>query len=553
MKKAVIYCRVSTSKQKNNGDSLNGQEKACRTYCKNNSIQVVGVYKEAFTGKKKKRPVFDEAINNAKENNVEYFIVFDIDRFSREGYGVYSELKEDLYNNGIILKDSKNIIGDTNIVMKNDIVDMEQYKWNTESTSEYAEVMISTQAKIEGKKIIQRTIPREIELEQLGYQVRQANLGYINTKERTPYGKVTIQIKHPIEGEWLEEIFESRAKGYLTDEEIVDNVNTKGFISKRGNKLTVKQLQMFIKMPVYAGIISSKWTGYKPIRTAYKGLIDINIWNKANRGKITIIEIDDKEVKIEYKNKKEITINQPIIETRKNYNNSFPYTKALKCPVCSSILTGNTSTGGNGKLHHYYQCRGKGGIKHKNYTIRRDESHNQIEEIFKNIKIENEGFKLFDEISEEIYIENKEKFKENIIDYNKNLQELNKKEKSIIDSIDKVINFPILLEAKNKELEDIKSEKYKVELKKEGGETTTSLDKFRYHSKRVITHIEELALQKENPELINLAFDIVYDGRIEYENIKHHTPVFTTYPASLSQQKNPQNEDLVGNLKWQSH
>lgn len=37
-----------------------------------------------------------------------------------------------------------------------------------------------------------------------------------------------------------------------------------------------------------------------------------------------------------------------------------------------------------------------------------------------------------------------------------------------------------------------------------------SLDKFKYYSKIVITHIEKLALQKENPELINLAFDIVY-------------------------------------------
>jgi hypothetical protein len=33
--------------------------------------------------------------------------------------------------------------------MKNSIVNMEQYKWNTESSSQYAEVMIATQAEIE--------------------------------------------------------------------------------------------------------------------------------------------------------------------------------------------------------------------------------------------------------------------------------------------------------------------------------------------------------------------------------------------------------------------
>jgi len=61
--KAIIYCRVSSNKQKENWDSLNSQEKACRNYCKNNSIQVLWIYKEAFTWKKKDRPVFNEAIN----------------------------------------------------------------------------------------------------------------------------------------------------------------------------------------------------------------------------------------------------------------------------------------------------------------------------------------------------------------------------------------------------------------------------------------------------------------------------------------------------------
>jgi hypothetical protein len=35
------------------------------------------------------------------------------------------------------------------MVFKNDLVDMSQYKWNIENNSEYAEVMFSTQAKIE--------------------------------------------------------------------------------------------------------------------------------------------------------------------------------------------------------------------------------------------------------------------------------------------------------------------------------------------------------------------------------------------------------------------
>jgi len=551
MKKAVIYCRVSTSKQENNWDSLNWQERACRTYCKNNSIQVVGVYKEAFTWKKKRRPIFNEAINNAKENRVEYFIVFDIDRFSREWYWAYSELKEDLYNSWIVLKDSKNIIWDRNIVMKNSIVNMEQYKWNTESSSQYAEVMIATQAEIEWKKIIQRTIPREIELEQLWYHVRQSNLWYMNSKIKTQYWKVTIQVKHPIEWKWIEEIFESRAKWHLTDEEIVENVNLKWFTSKRWNPLTVKQLQMFIKMPIYAWIISSKWTWNKPIKTAYESLIDIDLWNTANRWKITIVETDNKEVIIAYKDKKDITSSQPIIRKRKNYNNLFPYTKVLKCPLCSWVLTSNISTWSSWNLHNYYQCKWKWWVKHKSYIIKRDESHIKIAEIFKSIKFENESLELFDKISENVYQANINQLKGQIIDYEHNLQKLNHKEKSILESIDKVIDFPILLEAKNKELEEIKSQKYKVELKKEWWEITTSLEKFKYYSKKLIQHIDKLALQRENPELINLAFNIVFGWKIEYEKMKSPTLVPSNLPL-FKPKKNPQNGEFSLNLNWQS-
>ena len=112
MKTAVIYCRVSTTKQLNNWDSLENQEKACRDYCKINQIEVVWVFKEQFSWKKSERPIFNEAINNAINNKIDYFIILDIDRFSREWYSTYSKFKDKLSKNWIKLKDSKNIIWD---------------------------------------------------------------------------------------------------------------------------------------------------------------------------------------------------------------------------------------------------------------------------------------------------------------------------------------------------------------------------------------------------------------------------------------------------------
>jgi len=48
-KNAIIYCRVSTSKQSKNGESLQVQEQECRDFCKRNDYQVMSVFSEQFT------------------------------------------------------------------------------------------------------------------------------------------------------------------------------------------------------------------------------------------------------------------------------------------------------------------------------------------------------------------------------------------------------------------------------------------------------------------------------------------------------------------------
>ncbi|MCD5375265.1 hypothetical protein LR010_02305, partial [Candidatus Gracilibacteria bacterium] len=138
-------------------------------------------------------------------------------------------------------------------------------------------------------------------------------------------------------------------------------------------------------------------------------------------------------------------------------------------------------------------------------------------------------------------------------DYAKSYKSLEKQEKDIIENIGKVIDFPILVKAKNDELEAIKVEKTKIENKSNEVVSTTSLDKFLYYSKQVITHLDKLALQKERPDLINIAFEVIYGGQIEYEKMNDHTLFLPNFSSTLSQQKNLQNGDFPSNLKWQAH
>jgi len=560
MKTGIIYNRVSSIGQRDNGSSLNDQEKACRKYCKNNNIKVLWVFKEAFSWKQRNRPIFNEAIQNAIENNIKFFIIFDIDRFSREWYWVYSELKNYLSKNWIQLRDSKNIIWDNTLVYNNDIIDMWQYDWAYENTSQYAEVMLSTQANIEWKKVLQRTIDKEIRLEQSWYNVRAPNFWYKNKTTRTKDWRKTIQIKDHFEWDWVIEMFEKRAEWFLKDKDIIKMVNIKWAIKRKNKRLKVdtpldvKYMQELLKNPIYCWVIKTKWTWYKAIRAMYEGLVSIDTWNKANKGKIIIVEHNDKSVEIVYKNKKDIVETIiPTIEKRKDYNNDYQYAKVLKCPTCKWVLTWNNARSKTWDIHKYYQCRWKNWTKHKNYTIQRKKVNDTLKWIFKSYKPNKEILTLFEIITEEVFINRKSELADSKIIYQNNIKKLKDKKSDIINNIDKVINFPTLLEAKNKELEDIEDQIGSFESKSENINNDINIDTFIRYSLSAIKHLDKLALQKDNPEFINLAFNIMFNERVVFENLCSPTPWNQWLYALVSQQKNPQNGDFTWNLKWQPH
>lgn len=93
MKKAVLYCRVSTKEQEK-GNSLDWQEDYLREYCKVRGYEVNMMYREDKSGKTfNGRTEFKELMRycKANKNDVDYVLVYRWDRYSRD-------LKEALIN-----------------------------------------------------------------------------------------------------------------------------------------------------------------------------------------------------------------------------------------------------------------------------------------------------------------------------------------------------------------------------------------------------------------------------------------------------------------------
>ena len=84
-KRAIIYCRVSTDKQEQDGESLDYQEEKCKQYAELHDIEIVLILREAKSGfihysLREKLTLARQLVRNGMADMI---IVFDLRRFSR--------------------------------------------------------------------------------------------------------------------------------------------------------------------------------------------------------------------------------------------------------------------------------------------------------------------------------------------------------------------------------------------------------------------------------------------------------------------------------------
>jgi hypothetical protein len=194
---------------------------------------------------------------------------------------VYGLNKKELDVANVRLIDNYGVISH-NLINTLDHLDIE-YKWSKYSPSQKSEYLEAERAKDELRDILTRMIGAEVRYTRLGYWMRQSPLGFDSQKIETKHGKRSILVPHPKESVFIKRLFELRALGVMSDKEIIDDLNLRGFqtrihyvrskhdrtkvVDKRGgNKLDKDAMYLLLRNPIYAGIIKEKWTDNKPVR-----------------------------------------------------------------------------------------------------------------------------------------------------------------------------------------------------------------------------------------------------------------------------------------------
>ncbi len=104
-KRAVIYCRVSTTEQAKEGNSLITQERACREYAERTGYTVTKVFVDSGeSAKTADRPELKEMLSfcsKAAKNNISAVIVYKLDRLARNTNG-HSHIRVTLKHGGTV-------------------------------------------------------------------------------------------------------------------------------------------------------------------------------------------------------------------------------------------------------------------------------------------------------------------------------------------------------------------------------------------------------------------------------------------------------------------
>lgn len=534
-KTCLASARVSTKKQ-TTGESLEDQVRVIKKFTEGKGWKILpdgDVDIEVCSGAKR-RPVYENHIRYIKENpgKVGYYVIRYLDRFTRGGPSVYESMKKELSDLGVQLIDTNGIIQESRNMPELEELGFE-YEWSRESPSEVTETVMATQASMERKKILTRTIPKQIEYTRQGYHIGRYDDGYI--PERIfENGKMRyIQSPDPKRSHFIKKIFELRAECKLTDKEIVEYLNGKtGYLSPLRNKwnkertqvigksgakkLTIKQMHRILRRTTYAGVICEKWTHKLPVKAKYTGLVTIDLFNKANRGKVFLKENgNDIELIHDYKIKKKAY-------KRLRNNPEFPF-KCIKCPICENPLKGSSSTGKSGKRFPSYHCaRG-----HKRFSVSKDSLHNLIEDTLAKLNYSPEYINVLKKVLIMKFETRISEARKQKIDNQNKIRFLKEKQEQILEKylLTENITTQKLLDNKIKEIEiEIQETEKKNQISTIKKEDISELIKY---AEKIVEHPQKALRDKENPLRQQKLLSLVFDDFPTYEELASGTPKFS--------------------------
>lgn len=530
-KNAVAAIRVSTTKQGTDGDSPEAQKEQIERYAENKGISIKKFFVFLESASKEQQPM-QEAIDYCKDpkNEVELFIIKSIDRFTRGGSLSYDLLKSQLEKCSVSLVDIYGVISSTQV---NTLEHLGlEYKWSVYSPSKKSEILEAERSKDELRDIMSRMIGAEVRYTRMGYWMRQPPYGYMSEKIETINGKRTILTPHPEESKFIIKMFELRASGRYTDSEIAKMINDMGYrnrakytrdknglrrerIQLHQGKMNDKHLWRIVRSPIYAGVNVEKWTNGEPVKCAFDGLVSVELFNKANKGKRLIIEDRNRKIFIQ----DDEDAKEKHVQGRRN--EEFSFRRYIMCPQCEKPMLGSASRGKGGKYYPAYHCDKRGHY----FRVKKQDLDVAVDSFVKNLRISPERVELVYKAIEGSWERAEASYRTKVNTLSSRISDLQSEASVTVNKL-KVLSSETAIKYMEEDLVRIEADIQKLEAKK--AELTAKkpviFSSVMARARYFVEHLDELLVKQIDPVKKAQFFGLLFSKAPTYEEIKSGTP-----------------------------
>tara|TARA_Y100000815_G_scaffold190167_1_gene173583 strand:- start:31721 stop:33385 length:1665 start_codon:yes stop_codon:yes gene_type:complete len=351
--KAVIYCRVSSTKQTVRGDGLGSQETRCREYAKYKGYEVVEVYRDDTSGSLTSRPGMQAMLSFLKAHRKEphAVIIDDISRLARSLMAHY-ELR---------LK-----IGDAGGTLVSPSIE-----FGEDSDSQLVENLLASVSQHQRQKNGEQTKNRMRARLQNGYWVFQAPVGY-RYERVSGHGKILVRDEP--NASVLQEALEGYASGrFATQVEVKRFLESQPSFPKDlpNGEIRNQRVNDMLTRVVYAGHVEAPSWGVALMKGKHDGLISFETFEK---------------IQARLKGNAKAA-------ARKDISSDFPLRGFILCEDCGKPLTACWSKSQTGKVYPYYLCATKGCESYRK-SIKREELETAFEDVLQRLEPSESLFKL---------------------------------------------------------------------------------------------------------------------------------------------------------------
>ncbi|MEO0384573.1 MAG: recombinase family protein [Pseudomonadota bacterium] len=348
---AIIYARVSSTKQKTVGTGLSSQTTRCRDFARMKGYEVVEVFTDDVSGGLTDRPGMRAALSYMRKHrshNVR-ILIDDVSRLARS-IEAHLELRRAISSAGGVLESPSVEFGE-------------------DSDSVLVENLLASVSQHQRQKNAEQTTNRMKARVQAGYSVLARPPVGFKYKRVPGHGKI-LHRDEPV-ASIVQQAIEGYASGHFGSQAEVMRFlqNNPLFPRGKSGKVPHERVSQILSQCIYAGYVEAPSWGIARSKGQHEGIVSAQTFAKVE----------------------ERLSGGCYTPRRKNLNEDFPLRGFVECDDCGTPLTACWAKGSHAR-HPYYHCP-QNGCASYGKSIRRADLEGEFETLLGTVKPHEAAFR----------------------------------------------------------------------------------------------------------------------------------------------------------------